>query len=74
MSPLRGGVTLTVARGVWCQVLSLPGRLSQERAASARASRACVMWAWGPGKGPTALLRAVGVVEGCPLGGCLVPL
>ena len=52
-------------RGVWCQALSL--------------SRPCVLWAGQPGfrdpcvlGGPCEpLLRAVGVAEGRPRGGCL---
>ena len=79
----RGGVLSTVARGAWCQVLSLPWPP--------------VLWSGQPGfrvpRVPGAVgagvgtqhrphsvrpcgpaLLAVGVAEGRPLGGCLPPL
>ena len=53
----RGGWPATVARGVWCQPLSLPRPSSS--GAGSQGSAACVsrlrsVWAWGPSPGPTA--------------------
>ena len=79
----RGGWPATVVRSVWCQALSLPrppvlwGRQPGFRGL-------CVPAAVGAGVGTQHLprsvrrcgpaLRAVGVAEGCPRGGGLLPL
>ena len=79
----RGGVLSTVARGPWCQVLSLPWPpVLWSGQPGFRVPR--VLGAVGAGVGtqhqPHSVrpcgpaLLAVGVAEGRPLGGCLPPL
>ena len=69
----RAARPLTVARGVRCWALPLPGRLFVEWAASARASRAWAVWARRLSKSPTAPAHCGNGGKASP-GGCLVPL
>ena len=79
----RGGWAATVVRGVWCQALSLPGPpILWGRQPGFRDP--CVPGAVGTGvetqQRPHSVhpgclaLRAVGMAEGRPRGGCLSPL
>ena len=78
-----GGWPATVARGVWCQALSLP-RPPVLWGGRPGSRDPCVPGAVGAGVGtqhrphsvrPCGLaLLAVGVAEGCPRGRCLPPL
>ena len=79
----RGGWPATVVRGVWCQALSLP-RPPVLWGGEPGFRDPCVPGAVGAGvgtqHGPQSVrpcgpaLRAVGVAEGRPRGGCLSPL
>ena len=81
--PFRGGWSSTVVRGVWCQALSLPWP-PVPWGGQPGFHDPCFPGALGVGVGTQQrphsvrpcelLLRAVGVVEGCPRGGCLSPL
>ena len=57
----RGGWPATVARGVWCQAPSLPGRPSSGpggQGSATRVFRVRSVRAWGPSTGPTACTLA----------------
>ena len=59
--PSPGGWPATVARGVWCQALSLPlppVPLEGGRGPATRVSRVRSVRAWGPSTGPTACALA----------------
>ena len=81
--PSPGGWPATVARGAWCQALSLP-RPPVLWSGQLGFRGPCVPGAVGAGVGTQHLphsvrpcrpaLLAVGVAEGCPRGGCLPPV